>query len=352
VDYFSKLTAHSKGSVSTTILVYCVMALPFTALVLIIRSLVGKYKWQRKRNPWRIQLSRRHPLSLGICFFLVTILFFSPEPWKQMRSTLIYDVTRGIVSAAGVEFRNEFATSSNNTDSITVGNLLYNPADDPYYVSNLDNEVYPLISNALKDIKFTNIVQIVLESVRADSYPFQEDGLLHQFIKTNIQPAENATPITTQTITPFIDSLGEHTIIWDQVWSLCPLTNKALLGCNSLFRSVLIEVHCGLIPLPVDFGAEVKGSAKFYQTCLAGVLRHLNTSEPWIHAAEEYTDEWETAQISSCSLQWDNSREHLRRAGFSTILDAEYMDTIRGPRKFDHFQGYWDEGPPPSTPLN
>jgi hypothetical protein len=99
----------------------------------------------------------------------------------------------------------------------------------------------------------------------------------------------------------------------------------------------------------VDFGAEVKGSAKFYQTCLAGVLRHLNTSDPWLqhNATDEYTDEWETAQISSCSLQWDNSREHLHRAGFSTILDAEYMDTIRGPRKFDHFQGYWDEGAPP-----
>jgi hypothetical protein len=217
------------------------MALPITALALIIRSLVGKYKWQRKRNPWRIQLSRRHPLSLGICFFLITVLFLSPEPWKQMRSTLVYDVTRGLVSAAGVELRNELATtSSNNTESIAVGNLLYNPEDDPYYVSNLDDDVYPLISNALKDIKFTNIVQIVLESVRADSYPFQEDGLLHQFIKKNIQPAENATPITTQTITPFIDSLGEHTIIWDEVWSLCPLTNKALLGCKSLFHHVLI----------------------------------------------------------------------------------------------------------------
>lgn len=162
-----------------------------------------------------------------------------------MRSTLLYDIVRDLWSAARDETvrtlgadqpLNAVHPSGAGTEPLHFRHLLYNPTDDPYYVTNLDDDVLPLIAGALEGVKFTHIVQIVLESVRADSYPFQENGLLHQFIQKNIQPAENATPITTQNVTPFIYSVSEHMLHWDQVWSLCPLTNKALLGCTSLLH--------------------------------------------------------------------------------------------------------------------
>lgn len=152
-----------------------------------------------------------------------------------MTSTLLYDVTMGLSSA--IMMRNtclgELSQPGEKTTHFATG-LAYNPADDPYYVTNLDLEIDPYIAKALEGVKFTNVVEIVLESVRGDCYPFDEDGHFNNFIKENVKPAENGVPITTKNVTPFIDSLSKQSLLWDQVWSLCPLTNKAMMGCKGL----------------------------------------------------------------------------------------------------------------------
>jgi hypothetical protein len=122
------------------------------------------------------------------------------------------------------------------TESFQSHNLNYNPAEDPYYISNLDLPVDEFIASALKNLRFTNIVHIVLESMREDSYPYDEQGLLHQYIQTNMTPVQNGTPVNTQTITPFIDSLAEHTLSWHTMWSTIPYTHKAMLGCTSPYN--------------------------------------------------------------------------------------------------------------------
>jgi len=107
---------------------------------------------------------------------------------------------------------------------------LYNPTKDPYYISNLDQPVDSFIAQALEGIQFTNVVHIVLESVRADCFPFQEDGLLNEYIQTKLSPNQDES-ITTQTITPFISSLAKNIISWDTVWATIPFTHKSMLGC-------------------------------------------------------------------------------------------------------------------------
>jgi hypothetical protein len=118
------------------------------------------------------------------------------------------------------------------------GNLNYDPANDPYYVSNIHLPIDDFIRSALEDTKFTNIVHIVLESMREDSYPFQEDGLLNQHIRAHERPVRGGTPVNTETLTPFIASLAEHTISWHTMWSTIPYTHKAMLGCISPFYSL------------------------------------------------------------------------------------------------------------------
>ena len=59
----------------------------------------------------------------------------------------------------------------------------------------------------------------------------------------------------------------------------------------------------------------------------------------------ETTDQWETAHIASYTGLWDHTHEILQRVGYDTQIDAQFIDKIRGEREFDHFQGYWDEGP-------
>jgi hypothetical protein len=167
-------------------------------------------------------------------FLLVGALFLPRQPWQHMTETLVYDVISAISTVIITESLHGSRRTCNATTvgSNPLGSLNYNPADDPYYVSNLDQPVDDFIASALEGTEFTNVVHIILESMREDSFPFQEDGLLNQHIINNLEVAEGGTPINTQTITPFIASLAENTISWHTVWSTIPYTHKAMLGRN------------------------------------------------------------------------------------------------------------------------
>lgn len=174
------------------------------------------------------------------CFSLFFILllgtmFLPPTPWKHLTSTLPYDVVYALseVMLASTQIRDNHCSKEPVIGTNPLGTLRYNPADDPYYISNLQEPVDSFIASALEGIKFTNIVHITLESMREDSYPFQEDGLLNQHIRKNLKPVKNGVPVTTETVTPFIASLGEHTISWHTLWSTIPYTHKAMLACIS-----------------------------------------------------------------------------------------------------------------------
>ena len=107
---------------------------------------------------------------------------------------------------------------------------MYNPANDPYYISNLATPVDAFIAEALEGVTFTNIVHIVLESMRSDSYPFNEFGPLANYVNENYGDEPHRQPITTSNVTPFIASLAEHTISWETVWATIAYTHKAMLG--------------------------------------------------------------------------------------------------------------------------
>lgn len=163
---------------------------------------------------------------------LVGVAFLPAQPWRHLTSTLLYDVVESMASVA-IDHRlraSEPAPSEGRLGSNPRGELNYNPADDPYYISNLDHPVDDFIASALAGAKFTNVFHIVLESMREDSYPWDETGLLHQHIVHNMEPAENGTAVKTENITPFISSLADHTISWHTTWASIPYTHKAMLA--------------------------------------------------------------------------------------------------------------------------
>ena len=173
-------------------------------------------------------------LSISICLSIVTI-FLPANPWRRLTSTLAYDVIRAF---CGVLIQTSFPRQSHCSQDLPIlgnhplGTLKYNPADDPYYISNLNLPVDDFVASALKDAQFTNIVHIVLESMREDSFPYDEHGLLHQHIQNNMTLVQGGTPVNTRTVTPFIDSLAEHTLSWHTMWSTIPYTHKTMLGCT------------------------------------------------------------------------------------------------------------------------
>jgi hypothetical protein len=167
---------------------------------------------------------------------LLGTLFLPATPWKHLTATLPYDVVFALseVMPASAQARDSMNCNKESVIGTNpLGSLRYNPADDPYYVSNLHQPVDDFIASALEGIKFTNIVHITLESMREDSFPFQEDGLLNQHIQKNMKPIKNGVPVNTETVTPFIASLAEHTISWHTMWSTIPYTHKAMLACTS-----------------------------------------------------------------------------------------------------------------------
>ena len=167
---------------------------------------------------------------LILFFLLCGSLFLGRQPWSRMKSTLLYDffstVSTAIIKRSIRDTRECTATLGSNP----LGSMNYNPAEDPYYISNLDSPVEEFFVDALEGTKFTNIVHIVLESMRADSYPFQENSLLVDFMTKNYEFIPGGAAVATSNVSPFIESIGEHTISWETVFATVSFTHKAMIG--------------------------------------------------------------------------------------------------------------------------
>ena len=185
---------------------------------------------EHKQGPSRKLI--KQPLVRVLLVLIIGGLFLPAHPWRRMASTLLFDVFATILSVVLTKhIRNIKAQSTNsNFGSNPLGNLNYNPANDPYYISNLDQPIDDVIAQAIEGLEFTNVVHIVLESMRADSYPFKENSLLANHADQNFEKPSYSVPITTSNISPFIASLAEHTISWETMWATIPFTHKAMLG--------------------------------------------------------------------------------------------------------------------------
>lgn len=297
--------------------------------------------------------------------YLVVCWSFMPRsPWRGLTSTLAYDVTTAVSSIFLHQIFHSGATfcsgeiNSTRIETHPLGILRYNPASDPYYITNFDQPLDPFIASALKDVKFTNIVHIVLESMREDSFPYDENGLLHQHILKNEKPVKGGTPVTADNLTPFIKSLAENTLSWHTMWSTIPYTHKAMLGCTSpsLFLHADID-WCGQIPVPLDWTQEFSPPASGYQHCFPQVLRYLNSfsdtkdeiMDLYRNKIRRTTDKWETVHVHSSTGTWDWGREVIKDSGFDAVILAEEIAELNGGKEFPSTFGYFDDGSAPNS---
>jgi len=152
-------------------------------------------------------------------------IFLPQQPWRHMTSTLLWDISTSLVGVKRTAFLPVDTVVDNTTGSKSPG---YIPAQDPYHISNLDQPLDPFIASALADTEFRHVFHIVLESMRADAFPYQEEGLMDQHIRKHFTPV---SPVTAETITPFIASLSDHSLRWDTMYASIPYTLKSKLGC-------------------------------------------------------------------------------------------------------------------------
>ena len=195
-----------------------------------LRIHIGRRRIE-ERELEKLEIDRKPPPLPLIQLATVLLLasFCLPaNPWRHMTSTVLYDAA---TSLANNPSPMPIVSSKIENGTNPFGILNYNPSNDPYYVSNLDQPLDPFIEYALEDTYFQNIVHIILESMRPDSFPYQEGGLLDEHIKKFYEPV---SPINKNTITPFMESIAHNLIVWDTMFSTIPYTLKALLGRNEL----------------------------------------------------------------------------------------------------------------------
>jgi hypothetical protein len=239
--YFKGLMAQGNSGFGLIVVLYTLTGGLAVLLRLTAMSRHGRVVSREKTQPFDEPLPKERKAftvtHVAIILFLLLVTAILPvHPWRHLTSTLSYDVLTATSTFMMTKYLYRgIDTTCNSADSKLgnhpLGSLKYNPKDDPYYVTNLEEPFDPFFEDAFEDAKFTNIVHIVLESMREDSYPYQEDGLLHQHIVENMVPVEGGTPVNTQTVTPFIDSLSEHLLSWHTMWATIPYTHKTMLGC-------------------------------------------------------------------------------------------------------------------------
>ncbi len=164
------------------------------------------------------------PLTQFAMVLFLASFCLPANPWRHMTSTVLYDAATALASNPS---QTPTAGSRIENGTNPLGILNYNPSNDPYYVSNLDQPIDPFIASALEGTYFQNIVHIILESMRPDSFPYQEGGILDEHIKKFYTPV---SPINQNTITPFMESIATNLIVWDTMFSTIPYTLKALLS--------------------------------------------------------------------------------------------------------------------------
>jgi hypothetical protein len=240
--FFKKIMAQGNGTFIKAFIIYLI---PGLFAMLTRRDRAPNIRSRRSRGfsfiqdttettsrPQQLRGLRGNPFISLSLVLLVGTIFLPAQPWRHLTTTIIYDFFSTVSMVMITQHFKERASPTVNAGNNPLGNLNYNPVDDPYYISNLHQPIDPFIASALKDTKFTNIFHIVLESMREDSFPYDENGLLHQHILKNLEPVEDGVPVTTENITPFMASLAENTLSWHTVWTAVPYTHKAMIGCE------------------------------------------------------------------------------------------------------------------------
>jgi hypothetical protein len=187
-------------------------------------------------------------VRIGFLLLFVTLLL-PPYPWRHMTATLYYN----IAVAAFTIMQSKHSSSPEEAERSLLMEGYYNPTEDPYYISNLDQPIHDFILRALEGTEFTNIMHIILESMGEDSFPFQNDGLLSTHIHSSPR-VKIVETINNQTLTPFITSLAEHTLEWHTVWTTIPFTHKSMLGCTSFIISLMTISLLRHAPYPTRLG--------------------------------------------------------------------------------------------------
>ncbi|KAF4332696.1 hypothetical protein FBEOM_13503, partial [Fusarium beomiforme] len=155
-----------------------------------------------------------------------------------------------------------------------VDGLLYNPVNDPLRISNQDERILDILSDAFRNgtVKIKHIALIMLESTREELFPLQHGSGIHNIIMESYKGRKDGDDINAllSQLTPVAEKITGKSGGWKKTngsdLAKVPMpewngtTQNGYGGINivggftaaSLSFKSLAATHCGVWPMPVD----------------------------------------------------------------------------------------------------
>ncbi|KAK2741251.1 hypothetical protein FQN57_005713 [Myotisia sp. PD_48] len=231
----------------------------------------------------------------------------------------------------------------------------YNPVADPLRITNLDLDIYETLKAAFNNetVLVSHIVLVTMESGRKGLFPLREDSFLHQAIleSHNAEDYEAAnqkfaemTPVAQQvTGEPFWKDPEKQAAFQIPNGTWKDFVEPGMGGINVIgaisgsslsFKSVL-NSHCGVFPLPVDFLEET--TTDIYQPCLPQLLNLFNKAKdlrnPYGKPSETAKSRrsevqgrrWKSVNVQSATDSYDRQGVMNKQMGFSKLITKETL---------------------------
>lgn len=233
--------------------------------------------------------------------------------------------------------------------------IYYDPVTDPLRITNLDNDLFEPLQQALKEheVPITHVVLVIMESARKDVFPFKSDSHLHQNILDSYEDNKTAKEVNAKLsrLSPVAEILtGESAGFSDHdpkelvkdFWNVTSEpemgginVNGMLTGSSLSFKSALVN-YCGVGPLPVDFMMEA--DAEIYQPCIMQILNLFNKLKDGSAGSSEDSQDsmeairsrkWKTTFSQSITELYDKQNVLNRKMGFNQSICREQLDDRR-----------------------
>ena len=188
-----------------------------------------------------------------------------------------------------------------------VPRVIYDPADDPLKIGNLDMDIFEPLQEALtnKDVRIKHIVILTLESIRKDVFPMRTNSHLYDSILASYGKELQVGEINAKLadLTPIAELLTGETTGFDPGrhytdkikpggWRDQLFQGKGginvveAITASTVSSKAILSNHCSVNPIPVDFTEE--SHLQTYQPCIPHILDLFNRNKPKLPPPQHY----------------------------------------------------------------
>ncbi|VUC29325.1 unnamed protein product [Clonostachys rosea] len=224
----------------------------------------------------------------------------------------------------------------------------YNPVDDPLKISNLDNDILKPLKGALSDgsVKIKHVVYILMESLREELFPLQQDSFIHKnILNANEEEERDEMNRRLADVTPHIEMItgvpGNFRAANGSSYERSKLkwqdsSKEGFGGINivggttgsTMSTKSFGTNFCGTWGMPVEKFEEYATDS--YQPCLPQIMGLMNEFKSDDKKSDDYREwKWHPKFFMSVTEGYDHMDKFDRKIGLEDrVCEAELKDDI------------------------